>query len=113
MRRLTTVLIFATYLASRSFGQVPPAAPKAAATWQDDAEAEMGVAVQNEKDPSLQLNLLQKWEQQYPNSAYKDQRTLRIANALLTLVGAALTNPVPASLDSGEKAARQLIAGFS
>jgi hypothetical protein len=116
MKRIAGFLIvigLATCFASLARAQATPAVPTPSPAWQSDAEAEMGLAAQNEKDPARQLDLLKKWEQQYPNSAYKNQRTLLTAKALLTITGAAFTNPAPASLDAGQKAAQQLIAGFT
>src|SRR5580700_3368978 len=116
MKRIAGFLVvigFVICFASLARAQATPAVSSPAPAWQSDAEAQMGLAAQNEKDPARQLDLLKKWDQQYPNSAYKNQRTLLTANALLTIVGTAFTNPAPASLDAGQKAAQQLIAGFT
>jgi hypothetical protein len=81
---------------------------QAAPAWKDQGESDIGLAAGNEKDPVKQLDLLKKWEQQYPESALKGQRTFMTANALLQIAGAAYGKTDPAVLSAGEKAGKQL-----
>ncbi len=81
---------------------------QAAPAWKDQGESDIGLAAGNEKDPAKQLDLLKKWEQQYPESALKSQRTLMTANALMSVMGAAYGKTDPAVLAAGEKAGKQL-----
>jgi hypothetical protein len=86
---------------------------QAAPAWKDQGESDIGLAAGNEKDPAKQLDLLKKWEQQYPESALKGQRTFMTANALLQIAGAAYGKTDPAVLSAGEKAGKQLEDHFA
>jgi len=81
---------------------------QAAPAWKDQGESDIGLAAGNEKDPAKQLDLLKKWEQQYPESALKGQRTLMTANALMSVMGGAYGKTDPAVLAAGQKAGKQL-----
>ena len=81
--------------------------------WQSPDESTMGLAAQNEKDPVKQLQLLKTWEQQYPNSDFRNSRTLMQASALLNIVGASFAKTDAPSIEAGRKAAQQLIDHFS
>jgi hypothetical protein len=86
---------------------------QAAPAWKDQGESDIGLAAGNEKDPAKQLELLKKWEQQYPDSALKSQRTLMTAQALSSVMGAAYGKTDPAVLTAGQKAGQQLEEHFS
>jgi len=86
---------------------------QAAPAWKDQGESDIGLAAGNEKDPAKQLELLKKWEQQYPDSALKSQRTLMTAQALLAVLGAAYGKTDPAVLTAGQKAGQQLEDHFA
>jgi len=87
-------------------------AQAAAPAWKDQGESDIGLAAGNEKDPVKQLDLLKKWEQQYPDSALKSQRTLMRAQALMTVMGGAYAKTDPAVLDAGKKAGQDLENNF-
>lgn len=87
---------------------------QAAPTWKDQGESDIGLAAGAEKDPAKQLDLLKKWEQQYPESALKGQRSYMTMNALVQIMGAAYGKPAGApELASGQKAAQQLNDHFA
>jgi hypothetical protein len=52
--------------------QTPPAAP--AKKFKDDAEAALAVAANNEKDPKAQIEKLDKWKHDYPETQYDEDR---------------------------------------
>jgi len=76
-------------------------------------ESDIGLAAGNEKDPAQQLELLKKWEQQYPDSALKNQRTIMVAKAFLDVTEAAYGTTSPSVLAAGQKAAQQLEDHFA
>jgi len=86
---------------------------QAAPQWKDQGESDIGLAASAEKDPVKQLDLLKKWEQQYPESSLKAQRTLMTAQALLGILGGAYGKTDPAVLTAGQKAGQQLEDHFS
>jgi hypothetical protein len=81
---------------------------QAAPAWKDQGESDLGLAAQAATDPAKKLDLIKKWEQQYPDSALKDQRTLMEATALLAIVQTDYGKTDAASLASGEKAGKDL-----
>jgi hypothetical protein len=85
---------------------------QAAPQWKDQGESDIGLAAGNEKDPAKQLELLKKWEQQYPESALAGQRTLMVATALFNIVQATFSKTDAASLDTGAKAAQQILSNL-
>ena len=85
-------------------------AQAAAPQWKDQGESDIGLSIPKETDPAKKLELLKKWEQQYPESAFQAQRTLMSAQALLAVLGAAYNKPAgDPSLAAGQKAGQQLI----
>lgn len=101
LSRLLAGILIAGSLTALVWAQAAPA-------WKDQGESDIGLAAGNEKDPAKQLELLKKWEQQYPESALKNQRTLMTAQALLAIMGQAYGKTDPAVLASGQKAGKQL-----
>jgi hypothetical protein len=56
----------------------PPAAPAAPADtkkWKNDQEQTLGIAAANEKDPAAQIEKLDKWKHDFPESDYDEART--------------------------------------
>ena len=106
LSRLAAGIVIAGALASLVWAQAAPA-------WKDQGESDIGLAAGNEKDPAKQLELLKKWEQQYPESALKGQRTVMTATALLQIEGAAYGKTDPALLAAGLKAGQQLEDHFA
>jgi hypothetical protein len=51
--------------------QAPPAQPK---PFKDDAEQALAIAANNEKDPKAQIEKLDKWKHDYPQTAYDVER---------------------------------------
>jgi tetratricopeptide (TPR) repeat protein len=78
--------------------------------WKDQEEFNLGTAAGKENDPQKKLDKLKEWEQKYPDSKLKDQRTLLQAQALLGIALAAYGKPGPPELlDAGQKAAQQIV----
>ncbi len=105
LTRLVAGILIAGTLTALVWAQAAPA-------WKDQGESDIGLAAGNEKDPVKQLDLLKKWEQQYPDSALKNQRTLMRAQALLAVMGQAYGKTDPAVLDAGKKAGQDLSDHF-
>ena len=80
-------------------------------TWKDQGESDIGLGALNEPDPVKKLDLLKKWEQQYPETAFKAQRTFMATQALIGLITGAFGKPEGPALDAGKKAAQQLLEG--
>ncbi len=111
-QRFATVfagLLVAGTLVSHAIAQTPPATP----TWKDQGESDIGLAAGNEPDAIKKLDLLRKWEQQYPDSALKSQRILLTAKALTALITGGFGKPDGPALQAGEKAAHQLLDGLN
>jgi hypothetical protein len=101
LRKLVAGIVIAGSLTALVWAQAAP-------NWKDQGESDIGLAAGNEKDPVKQLELLKKWEQQYPESALSGQRTVMTASALLAIMGSAYGKTDPAVLAAGEKAGKQL-----
>ncbi|HXE62735.1 MAG TPA: hypothetical protein VN519_04310 [Bryobacteraceae bacterium] len=118
MTRLVAGVVISGSLTVLVWGQAPPAgqtAPANQATqpqWKDQGESDIGLAANKETDPAKQLELLKKWEQQYPDSALKKQRLLMVAQAQLKILQAAYSKTDPALLSAGQKAGQDLEAHF-
>jgi hypothetical protein len=93
-------------------GQTAPANKAAQPQWKDQGESDIGLAANKETDPTKKLALLKKWEQQYPDSALKNQRVLMVAQAQLAILNAAYQKTDPAVLASGQKAGQDLESNF-
>jgi len=106
---LAVTLLLAGSLGSLNLAQTAPAAEP---TWQNPGESEIGLAADAETDPAEKLELLKKWEQQYPTSALSNQRTFMTTKTLIALITAAFGKPDGAELQAGTKAAQQLIRGL-
>ncbi len=106
LTKLVAGMVIAGSLTSLVWAQAAP-------TWKDQGESDIGLAAGAEKDPAKQLDLLKKWEQQYPESALKGQRTYMTMNALVTIMGQAYGKPANApELATGQKAGQQLVDHF-
>lgn len=92
---------------------VAAAFPQSEPGWKNQAESDIGLAAGNEKDPAKELELLKRWEQQYPDSALKDQRTFMTTQALTALITSSFGRQDGPALDAGTNAARQLIEGLA
>ena len=86
-------------------------APKAKAV-KDQGEYDIYSAVSKETDPAKKLDLLKQWEQKYPDSDFKGDRTLMNAGAEQQIAMAAYGKTDPAVVDAGNKAAKALIDGL-
>ena len=107
-----TILAVTLFLAASS-AQTPPATtPAAEPTWQNQGESDIGLAANRETDQVKRLELLKRWEQQYPTSALSNNRTLMTTQTLTALITAAFGKPDGAELQAGTKAAQQLIRGL-
>jgi hypothetical protein len=84
-------------------------APKAPAV-KDQGEYDLTQAIQKENDPQKKLDLLNQWEQKYPESDFKTTRTLYMMQAEGAIAGkGAQPNASAADLDAGQKASQNLI----
>ncbi len=102
LTRFVAGVVIAGSLTALVWGQAAP-------TWKDQGESDIGLAAGAEKDPAKQIELLKKWEQQYPASALKGQRTYMYMNAYVQIMGAAYGKPAGSpDLAAGQKAAQQL-----
>jgi len=85
------------------------AAVALAQNYKDQAESDIAMAAQKEADAQKKIDKLKEWEQKYPDSELKGQRTVMMAQALLGIVTGAYGKPGPPELfDSAEKAGKQL-----
>ena len=90
-------------------------APQAAAAaqenpYKDQGEYDLAMAAGKETDPQKKLDRLKEWEQKYPDSKLKGQRTLLQAQSLLTIALSAFGKSAPPELlDAGQKAAQQIV----
>jgi beta-lactamase regulating signal transducer with metallopeptidase domain len=87
---------------------VQPSPARPALRWLDQGEYEIGIAADREKDPAKKLELLKRWEQQYPSTDLRYQRTYLTAQTLMAMMQSASGKTDPAVLDVGKKAGRQL-----
>lgn len=111
LTRLVAGILIAGSLTSLVWAQAAPAAT--GPQWKDQGESDIGLAIPKENDPAKKLELLKKWEQQYPESAFANQRTLMTAQALLSVLGAAYNKPAgDPALAAGQKAGKQLVDNF-
>jgi len=93
-------------LATAAFAQAPAA--KAPAV-KDQGEYDLTVALTKETDPQKQLDLLHQWEQKYPDSDFKGQRSMRIASAEGQIAAKGVQpNATPAAQDAAVKAAQDI-----
>jgi hypothetical protein len=117
MRLVTAVVISGSLTAlvwaqAAPAGQAAPANKAAQPQWKDQGESDIGLAANKEKDPAKKLELLKKWEQQYPDSALKNQRMLMVAQTQLAILNAAYQKTDPAVLAAGQKAGQDLESHF-
>src|SRR6185437_860583 len=67
-------------------------------------------AIQKEKDPQKQLDLLHQWEQKYADSDFKSNRAVMIAQAESQIAAKGMDPKAsPADLDAAQKAAQDLV----
>lgn len=89
--------------------QAAPAAQKAPAV-KDQGEYDLIQAANKETDPQKKLDLLKQWEQKYPESDFKNQRTLAQAQAYSQIASKTLAGtPTAETMDAGQKAAQALL----
>ena len=85
-------------------------APAKAPAVKDQGEYDIAQAAGKEADPQKKLDLLRQWEQKYPDSDFKGQRMLNIAQAESQVAGKAQQpGATPADLDAAQKAAQDLV----
>jgi tetratricopeptide (TPR) repeat protein len=114
--RLATVIlgIVASGALPSALKAQAPAAPAAAAQqespYKDQGEYDLANAAGKEADPQKKIDKLKEWEQKYPDSKLKGQRTLMQAQGLLGIALAAYGKTTPPELlDAGQKAAQQIV----
>ncbi len=100
-------IVAVSLLAAGAFAQAP--APKAPAV-KDQGEYDLTQAIQKEKDPQKQLELLRQWEQKYPDSDFKGQRSVTMASVDSQIEAKGQqAGASPADLDAAQKAAQDLV----
>ncbi|MDE3196909.1 MAG: hypothetical protein KGN84_11230 [Acidobacteriota bacterium] len=90
-------------------------APQAqqASPYKDQGEYDIAVKAQKATDPNQQIAAIKEWEQKYPDSKLKNNRTFVMANALMKIAAAAYGKTGPANvLDAGSKAAQDVLDSF-
>ncbi len=99
------------FLGAGLWAQAPAA--KAPAV-KDQGEYDIYTAATKETDPAKKLDLLKQWEQKYPDSDFKGNRTLMQATAYQQIAMTAYGKPATdtAVIDAGNKAAKTLIDGL-
>jgi hypothetical protein len=86
-----------------------PAAAKAPAV-KDQGEYDLTQAITKEKDPQKQMDLLKQWEQKYPDSDFKAQRSVTMAQADSQIAAKGQQpNASAGDLDAAQKAAQDLL----
>ena len=84
-------------------------APKAPAA-KDQGEVDIATAANKETDLPKKLDLLRQWEQKYPDSDYKGQREMTVADTESKIAAKALAaGTSPADMDAAQKAAQDLV----
>lgn len=98
------------FLGAGLWAQAPAKAPAV----KDQGEYDIYTAATKETDPTKKLELLKQWEQKYPDSDFKGNRTLMQATAYQQIAMAAYGKPATdtAVIDAGNKAAKTLIDGL-
>ena len=75
----------------------------------DQGEYDLTQAITKEKDPQKQLELLRQWEQKYPDSDFKANRSVMVAQADSQIAGKGIMpNASAADADAAQKAAQDL-----
>lgn len=106
--RVSKILIgiFAAGILSVSAWAQAPAAPQ----WKDQGEYDLAQSINKETDSQKKLDLLNQWEQKYPDSALKGQRMLMKMQIESGMATKALAPNAPAGdLATGQKAAQNLV----
>ena len=87
-------------------------APKAPAV-KDQGEYDLTQAISKEKDPAKQLALLKQWEQKYPDSDFKAQRSITMAQADSAIeTKGQQPGASQADMDAAQQAAQDIIANL-
>ena len=103
--------IVATSLLALSLANGPAfaQAPKVPAV-RDQGEYDIAQAASKEADPQKKLDLLREWEQKYPDSDFKDFRSVEMAYADNQIVAKGLhLGSTPAQIDAAKYAAMDLL----
>jgi hypothetical protein len=75
----------------------------------DQGEYDLTQAIQKEKDPQKQLELLKQWEQEYPDSDFRGQRSLAMAQADSQIMKGLRVKATVAEVDAAKNAAIDLL----
>jgi len=97
-------------LAASAWAQAPAAAPagKAPAV-KDQGEYDLTQSIQKEADPQKKLDLINQWEQKYPDSDFKGPRLLtRMQTESAVAVKGAQPNAAAGDVDAAQKGAQSL-----
>ncbi len=109
LSRILVIGLLSVFVVPTGAWAQAPAAPKAPAV-KDQGEYDIAQAAGKETDPQKKLDLLHQWEQKYPDSDFKGNRALQIAQAESQIAGKALAaNPSAADLSAAGKAAQDLV----
>ncbi len=87
-------------------------APKKKAV-KDQGEYDAYKSVTDEKDLKKKLDFIATWKEKYPDSEFKNERTLTELDAYTKIAGSTMAKqPDPKSLSEGEKAANTIISNL-
>lgn len=90
-------------------GTLAAQAPAKAPAVKDQGEYDLTQQITKEKDPAKQMELLKQWEQKYPDSDFKAQRSVSMAQADSQIMAkGAAAGAAPADVDAAQKAAQDL-----
>ncbi len=107
-RLLVIGLLALSVVPASAWAQAPAAAKQPQA--KDQGEYDIAQAAAKEADPQKKLDLLHQWEQKYPDSDFKGNRELQIAQAESQIAAKGLQPNAPAGdLDAAQKAAQDLV----
>jgi hypothetical protein len=102
-------LVAVGLLAIAGFAQAPAAPAAKGPAVKDQGEYDLTQAITKETNPQKQLDLLKQWEQKYPDSDFKANRSMRIASAEGQIaVKGAQPGATAADQDAAVKAAQDL-----
>ncbi len=111
--KVLTAIVAASLFAVGGLAQTPAAAPAHKPAVKDQGEYDIANAAAKEKDPQKQLALLRQWEQKYPDSDFKGQRSVQIASAEGQIATKGeQAGATPADQEAAQKAAEDLVANL-
>lgn len=112
LSKTLTGIVAVSLFAGMALAQAPAQAPKGPAV-KDQGEYDLIQSVTKEKDPQKQLALLRQWEEKYPTSDFKGQRSVSMAQADSQIMAkGSQAGAAAADVDAAQKAADDLVANM-